>query len=112
MNSHQRKLLSYHADLASFATSKSHPVFVILDLTDHDAFKIANQFLANAADRRDATIATGEIPAYTLCLSVQDANRLISSGWPKLRRIKEIPKGWVPVLLFSSETCLSALIPG
>ncbi len=111
MKDRQRNLLAYHADLAAFASSKDQPVFVILDLEDPDGFEIASQFVDNAADRRDAIAASGEIPAYTLCLSITDANKLIDSGWPNLRKISSVPDGFVPVLLFSCTTCLSALLP-
>lgn len=111
MTERQLTLLRYHADLALFATSQSTPVFVILDLEDPDGFELASQFTTNVADRRDATLSNGEIPAFTLALTVKDANKLIACGWPKLKRITPPSAQYVPVLLFSSGTCLSVLLP-
>jgi len=111
MTERQLALLQYHADLAAFGTSKAQPVFVILDLEDPDAFEIANQFEPNCADRRDAIRESNAIPAYTLALSIADANKLIASGWPKLKRISSPPPGFIPVLLFCGSTCLSVLLP-
>lgn len=111
MNDRQFALLRYHSDLAAFATNEAHPVFVILDLEDPDAFEVASQFAPNCAVRRDTIRETNAIPAYTLALSVVNANRLIESGWPKLKRISTPTPGFVPVLLFSGGTCLSVLLP-
>ena len=111
MNPRQLDLLRYHADLAAFATSPSAPVFVIADLEDADGLEIASRFQPNAVERRDAIRASGEIPAYTFCLSIEAANRLIASGWPQLRRIETPSPGFFPLLLFSGGTCLSVLLP-
>lgn len=111
MTPRQKALIQYHSDLAAFATNKKYPVFVILDLEDPDGFEIACQFEPNCSDRRDAIRASDTIPAYTLALSITDANRLIASGWPELRQLQPPPPKFTPVLLFSGSTCLSVLLP-
>lgn len=111
MSPRQEALLRYHADLAAFATNKSHPVFLILDLEDADGFEIACQFEPNCVDRRDAIRDADAIPAYTLALSVDDANQLTAHGWPKLKRIGASLKEFTPVLVISGGTCLSVLLP-
>jgi hypothetical protein len=111
MTERQFALLRYHSDLAAFATSPATPVFVVLDLEDPDGFELASQFTTNVADRRDAIRANGDIPAFTLALSISDANKLIAHGWPKLKRITPPPPQYVAVLLFSCSTCLSVLLP-
>jgi hypothetical protein len=112
MTPRQTALLNYHRDVASIGTSAKTPVFVILDLEDRAGFEIASQFQPNCADRRDAIRSTGSIPAFTLALSVADANRFIAHGWPQMKRISNPPpEGMVPVLLVSEGRCLSILLP-
>jgi hypothetical protein len=111
MNKRQLSLIEYHRDVASFAVTPVQPVFVILDLEDEAGFEIASTMQANCADKRDSIKASGSIPAFTLLLSIPDANRLIENGWPQMKRISPPPTGMIPMLVISDDRCLSVLIP-
>jgi hypothetical protein len=111
MTNRQQSLLDYYADLAEFFFSKQRAVFVILDLEDPDAFEIAEKMEPGAKEFRDQAIANDLLPALSMSISIRDANGLIASGWPKLRKIRKIPDGFAPVLLISFGGCLSALVP-
>lgn len=111
MTERQLALIEYHRDLASFAVTPAQPVFIILDLEDSTGFEIASTMQKNCAQHRDSIKASGAYPAFTLLLSITDANRLIESGWPQLKRIAAPPKGMIPMLVISDERCLSVLIP-
>ncbi len=110
MTSRQAALLTYHRDLAFFATVPKTPVFVILDLDDPVAMEIASHFESNCAKMRDAIKAGGACPAYALALTVNDANTLLGQGWPSARKIGKIPVGMIPVILVSEGRCLVVLI--
>lgn len=110
MTPRQSDILDYHRDLASFGTTSNVFVFVILDLEDSEGFKIASFFQTNCADKRDTIKATGAFPAFTLALSIKDANALLAHGWPTLKKIETIPEGMVPVILICEERCLSVFM--
>lgn len=76
MTHRQLALIEYHRDVASFAVTPAQPVFVILDLEDSTGFEIASTMQPHCAERRDAIKATGAYPAFTLLLSIPDANRV------------------------------------
>ena len=110
MTSRQTALLNYHRDVAAFGTSTKAPIFVILDLDDSVGFEIASNYQPNCATKRDAIKATGAYPAFTLALTVKDANSLLAHGWPNARKIEDIPVGMIPVILISEGRCLVVLI--
>jgi len=109
MTPRQADILDHHRDLASFGTTPNAPVFVILDLEDSAGFEIASCLQSNCADKRDEIKSAGSYPAFTLALSIKDANALLAHGWPALKKIETIPEGMVPVILISEERCLSVL---
>ena len=110
MTERQGALLSYHRDLAFFATLPKTPVFVILDLEDSVGMEIASHYHPNCAEKPDAINAGGAYPAFTLALTLYDANALLGHGWPSARKIGEIPVGMIPVILVSEGRCLVVLI--
>ena len=110
MTLRQTALLNYHRDVAAFGTSAKSPVFVILDLDDSVGFDIASNYQPNCAKKRDAIKATGAYPAFTLALTVKDANTLLAHGWPNAKKIGAIPEGMIPVILISEERCVVVLI--
>ena len=110
MTERQGALLSYHRDIAFFATVPKTPVFVILDLDDSVGMEIASYYQPNCAEKRDAIKTTGAYPAFTLGLTLNDANALLGHGWPNARKIGEIPVGMIPVILVSEGRCLVVLI--
>ena len=110
MTERQGALLSYHRDLAFFATLPKTPVFVILDLDDSVGMEIASYYHHNCVEKRDAIKAGGAYPAFTLALTLNDANALLGHGWPSARKIGEIPVGMIPVILVSEGRCLVVLI--
>ena len=110
MTERQAALLSYHRDIAFFATVPKTPVFVILDLDDSVGMEIASYYQPNCAEKRDAIKTTGAYPAFTLALTLIDANALLGHGWPNARKIGEIPVGMIPVILVSEGRCLVVLI--
>lgn len=110
MSPRQTSLLDYHRDVAAFATSAKAPVFVILDLDDSVGFEIASVFQPNCAANRDAIKSDGSYPAFTLALSVKDANALLGHGWPNAKMIEAIPGGGIPVILISEGRCLTVLV--
>ena len=110
MTERQAALLSYHRDIAFFATVPKTPVFVILDLDDSVGMEIASYYQPNCAEKRDAIKTTGAYPAFTLGLTLNDANALLGHGWPSARKIGEIPVGMIPVILVSEGRCLVVLI--
>ena len=110
MTERQGALLSYHRDIAFFATVPKTPVFVILDLDDSVGMEIASYYQPNCAEKRDAIKTTGAYPAFTLGLTLNDANALLGHGWPSARKIGEIPVGMIPVILVSEGRCLVVLI--
>ena len=110
MTERQAALLSYHRDIAFFATVPKTPVFVILDLDDSVGMEIASYYQPNCAEKRDAIKTTGAYPAFTLGLTLNDANALLGHGWPSARTIGEIPESMMPVILISEERCVVVLI--
>jgi|GEM_PF-717780 len=110
MTARQIALLEYHRDVAAFGTSADAPVFVILDLEDSVGFEIASHYQPNCAEKRDAIKATGAYPAFTLALTVKDANTLLAHRWPNARKIGAIPEGMIPVILISEERCVVVLM--
>ncbi len=110
MTKRQAALLTYHRDLAFFATVPKTPVFVILDLDDSVGMEIASFYQPNCAEKRDAIKTTGAYPAFTLALTVKDVNALLGHGWPNARKIGDIPVGMIPVILISEGRCLVVLI--
>jgi len=110
MTPRQTAILDYHRDVASFGTSPKAPVFVILDLEDSAGFEIASYYQPNCALKRDAIKAGGAYPAFTLALTVKDANVLLAHGWPNAKQIVAIPDGMIPVILICEERCLSVLM--
>ena len=65
MTERQAALLSYHRDIAFFATVPKTPVFVILDLDDSVGMEIASYYQHNCAAKRDAIKISGAYPAFT-----------------------------------------------
>ena len=65
---------------------------------------------SDCANKRDAIKAGGAYPAFTLSLTVKDANTLLSHGWPNAKSIEAIQEGRIPVILISEERCLSVLM--
>ena len=110
MTSRQTALLNYHRDVAAFGTSTKAPIFVILDLDDSVGFEIASNYQSNCAEKRDAIKATGAYPAFTLALTVKDANTLLAHDWPNAKKIGAIPEGRIPVILISEERCVVVLV--
>ncbi len=110
MNDRQRALLDYHRDIAAFATSEKIPVFVILDLDDPVAFGIACEFQPNCADKRDAIKAGNAYPAFTLAMSVDEANKFLAHGWPNAKPIGAVPEGMMAVMLISEGRCLCGFV--
>jgi len=110
MTERQGALLSYHRDIAFFATLPKTPVFVILDLDDSVGMEIASYYQHNCVEKRDAIKAGGAYPAFTLALTLNDANALLGHGWPNARKIGDIPVGMIPVILVSEGRCLVVLI--
>jgi hypothetical protein len=110
MNARQHALLEYHRDIAEFSTSEKTPVFVILDLDDPVAFGIACEFQPNCAERRDAIKAGNAYPAFTLVLSVEQANKFLEHGWPNAKPIAAVPQGMIAVMLISEGRCLCGLV--
>jgi hypothetical protein len=86
------------------------PVFVILDLDDSVGIEIASYYESNCAEKRAAIKSTGAYPAFTLALTLNDANALLGHGWPNERKIGKIPVGMIPVILISEGRCLVVLI--
>jgi len=103
--------LEYHRDIAAFGTNAKNPVFVILDLDDSVGFQIASRYQPNSASKRDAIKAMGAYPAFTLALSVKDANAMLAHGWPNAKKIDAVPANMIPVMLISEGRCLLALVP-
>ena len=110
MTERQAALLSYHRDIAFFATVPKTPVFVILDLDDSVGMEIASYYQPNCAEKRDAIKTTGAYPAFTLGLTLNDANALLGHGWPSARKIGESPESMMPVILISEERCVVVLM--
>ena len=110
MTERQAALLTYHRDIAFFATNHRTPVFAILDLEDSVGFEIASHYQQNCEVKRDAIKAGGAYPAFALALTVQDANALLGHGWPNARKIDAFPKEMIPVILISEERCVVVLI--
>jgi hypothetical protein len=110
MTPRQTALLNYHRDVAAFGTSPKAPVFVILDLEDSVGFEIASNYQPNCAEKRDAIKETGAYPAFTLALTVKDANTLLAHGWPNAKKIGVIPQGMIPLILISEGRCVVVLI--
>jgi len=110
MTPRQTALLNYHRDVAAFGTSPKAPVFVILDLDDSVGFDIASNYQPNCAEKRDAIKETGAYPAFTLALTVKDANTLLAHGWPNAKKIGVIPQGMIPLILISEGRCVVVLI--
>ncbi|MEI8309404.1 MAG: hypothetical protein WCH98_01475 [Verrucomicrobiota bacterium] len=110
MTERQTALLDYHRDVAAFGTSTKAPVFVILDMDDSVGFEIASNYQPNCAAKRDAIKETGAYPAFTLALTVKDANTLLPHGWPNAKKIGVIPVGMVPIVLISEGRCVVVLI--
>ena len=110
MTERQAALLTYHRDIAFFATLPKTPVFVILDLDDSVGMEIASYYQASCAEKRDAIKTTGAYPAFTLALTAKDANALLAHGWPNARKIGDIPAGMIPVILISEGRCIVVLI--
>jgi len=110
MNDRQRALLDYHRDIAEFSTSEKVPVFVILDLDDPVAFGIAREFQPNCADKRDAIKAGNAYPAFTLAMSVGEANKFLAHGWPNAKPIGSVPDGMMAVMLISEGRCVCGFV--
>ena len=110
MTKRQAALLTHHRDLAFFSTIPKIPVFVILDLDDSVGMEIASYYHHNCAVKRDAIKAGGAYYAFTLALTLNDANALLGHGWPIARKIGEIPVGMIPMILISEGRCLVVLI--
>ena len=106
MNNRQSALLNYHRDLAAFSVTKENPVFVILDLDDSLAFKIACTLQPNCADARDSIKDTNALPAMTILISIETANKMLEEEWPNVKRLTTIPRGMVAMMLISSGRCL------
>jgi hypothetical protein len=87
MTPRQTALLEYHRNIAAFGTSPKAPVFIILDLEDSVGFAVASNYQPNCAEKRDAIMDTGAYPAFTLALSIKDANTLLAHDWPHDRII-------------------------
>jgi hypothetical protein len=110
MTPRQTALLDYHRDVAAFGTGAKAPVFVILDLDDSVGFEIASNYQPNCAEKRDAIKDTGAYPAFTLTMTIKDANALLAHGWPNAKKLGKIPDGMIPVILISEERCVVVLM--
>ena len=110
MTPRQTAILNYHRDVSAFGTSAKAPVFVILDVEDSVGFEIASNYQPNCSAKRDAIKETGAYPAFTLTMTIQDANALLAHGWPNAKKTGAIPEGMVPVILISEERCVAVFV--
>lgn len=110
MNARQRALLEYHRDVAEFATNSKTPVFTILDLDDPVGFEIASTMMPNCADRRDAIKAANAYPAFTLAMTIENANMLLAEGWPNAKPLTTVPEGMMAVMLVSEGRCVCGFV--
>ena len=111
MTPRQTAILSYHHDIALFATTTQNPVLVVLDLEDSVGLQIASVFPGDCGEQRDRIRECGAYPALTLTMTLADANRLLSLGWPGSRRINKVHDNMSCVILVSEERCLTVLLP-
>ncbi|MCX6971034.1 MAG: hypothetical protein NTV93_12915 [Verrucomicrobia bacterium] len=79
-------------------------------MEDSVGFAVASNYQPNCAARRDAIKDSGAYPAFTLALTVKDANTLLAHGWPNAKKIGVIPESRIPVILISEERCVVVLI--
>ena len=110
MNARQRALLEYHRDIAEFATNARTPVFTILDLDDPVAFEIASTMMSNCAERRDAIKEGSAYLAFTLTMTIEQANMLLAEGWPNAKPIDAVPEGMMAVMLVSEGRCVCGFV--
>jgi hypothetical protein len=110
VNARQRALLEYHRDIAEFATNARTPVFTILDLDDPVAFEIASTMMSNCAERRDAIKEGSAYPAFTLTMTIEQANMLLADGWPNAKPIDAVPEGMMAVMLVSEGRCVCGFV--
>jgi hypothetical protein len=110
VNARQRALLEYHRDIAEFATNARTPVFTILDLDDPVAFEIASTMMSNCAERRDAIKEGSAYPAFTLTMTIDQANMLLAEGWPNAKPIDAVPEGMMAVMLVSEGRCVCGFV--
>lgn len=85
MTAKQKALYLHHRDTANLMTSKSLPVFWVLDLEDETGFELAAavQDPARTAEARDLTSAQGSIPALTAATSLESANKTLATLWSR-----------------------------
>lgn len=76
MSEDQLKLLEHHIDLAQFACTGENNVFWVLDLTDPQAFQLAetHENADTLRATRDKELAAGRIPALTLASTLAPLN--------------------------------------
>ena len=111
MTPRQTALLSYHHDIALFTTTALVPVLVVLDLEDSVGFQIGSVFRRDCGEQRDRIRESGAYPALTITMTLSDANRLLSLGWPESRKIENLHGNMSCVILVSDERCLTVLLP-
>lgn len=111
MTPRQTAILSYHHDIALFATTALNPVLVVLDLEDSVGFQIASVFQGDCGDQRDRIRECGAYPALTLTMTLSDANKLLALGWPDSRGIDKVHSDMSCVILVSEERCLTVMLP-
>ena len=110
MTTRQKALIDYHRDLAAFAATKPDDVFVILDLEDREGYAIAKEFDPKSAEKRQIIADTGCYPAFTLTLSLKDANLLLDHGWPGAKHIPAAGPELVPIMLVSDGRCMCLFV--
>ena len=110
MTPRQKALIDYHRDLAAFAATKPDTVFVILDLEDREGYAIAKEFDPKSAEKRQIIADTGSIPAFTLALPRDQANKMLAHGWPGAKSIPPAGPDMVPIMLVSDGRCMCLFV--
>ena len=110
MTPRQKALVDYHRDLAAFAVTKPDTVFVILDLEDSQGYAIAKELDAKSAEKRQIIAETGSIPAFTLTLPRDQANKLLTHGWPASKHIPAAGREMVPMMVISDGRCICLFV--
>jgi hypothetical protein len=106
MTPRQKALIDYHRDVAAFAVTKPDTVFVILDLEDREGYAMAKELSPQSAEKRQIIAESGSIPAFTLTLPRDQANKLLDHGWPGAKHIPAAGPELVPIMLVSDGRCM------
>ena len=110
MTPRQKALIDYHRDLAAFAVTKPDTVFVILDLEDREGYAIAKEFDPKSAEKGKIIAETGCYPAFTLTLSLKDANALLDHGWPGAKQLPAAGPEMIPMMVVSDGRCMCLFV--